>query len=183
MLRPNRLDVFFGQELVGTLHDATPLAFEYSPEWLARVDPMPVVAIGLQAGRNDSAPVQAFFENLLPEGELRHYIAEKLKASSLFSMLLEVAGDTAGGFVILPAGQIPQADTYKATSWKALAAILGTKSAAAIDIKGKGARISLAGAQDKTSIAIFGDGIPRLPMGTSPSTHIFMLLRRNFPKC
>ena len=36
----------------------------------------------------------------------------------------------------------------------------------------QGARISLAGAQDKTSIAISDDGVPRLPKGTSPSTHI-----------
>ena len=62
--------------------------------------------------------------------------------------------------------------TYEATSWVALGAILGKRSASAIDIKGRGARISLAGAQDKTSIAIFDDGLPRLPRGTAPSTHI-----------
>jgi len=90
----------------------------------------------------------------------------------LFSMLLEIAGDTAGGFVIVPSGQAPEPPSYEATSWKALAAILGRKSAAAVDIHGEGARISLAGAQDKTSIAIFDDGVPMLPRGTSPSTHI-----------
>jgi len=36
----------------------------------------------------------------------------------------------------------------------------------------RGARISLAGAQDKASIAIFDDGVPRLPRGTAPATHI-----------
>lgn len=172
MERTDRLDVYFGDELVGTIHDASPVAFEYSESWLGRAEPMPVAAIPLQTGRNDSAQVQAFFENLLPEGELRHYVAERKKASTLFSMLLEVAGDTAGGFVIVPGDQPPRPAAYEATTWEALAAILGKKSASAIDIQGSDARVSLAGAQDKTSIAIFEDGVPRLPKDTSPSTHI-----------
>ena len=87
-------------------------------------------------------------------------------------MLLEVAGDTAGAFVLLAPGEPPAPATYEATTWEAIAARLSKRSAAAIDIHGQGARISLAGAQDKTGIALFEDGIPRLPMGTSPSSHI-----------
>jgi len=104
MQRPDRLDVYYGSELVGTIHDASPVAFEYAASWLDRAERMTVAAIALQPGRNDSAAVQAFFENLLPEGELRHYLAEQRKSSTLFSLLLEVAGDTAGGFVIVPGG-------------------------------------------------------------------------------
>ena len=167
-----RLDVYYGTELVGTIHDESPVAFEYAATWLERADPMTIAAIALQPGHNDSAIVQAFFENLLPEGELRHYLAEQRKASTLFSLLLEVAGDTAGGFVIVPDGQVPQPATYEPTTWEAMAALLNNKSASAIDLHGTDARISLAGAQDKTSIAIFEDGLPRLPNGTSPSTHI-----------
>lgn len=170
--RPDTLDVYFGPERVGAIHDTSPLAFEYAAPWLQRSEPVPVAAIPLQAGRQDSAAVQACFENLLPEGELRHYLAEQRKASTLFSMLLAVAGDTAGGFVILPGGQLPQPPSYQTISWDALAAILGKTAASAIDIHGVDARISLAGAQDKTGIAIFDDGLPRLPEGTSPSTHI-----------
>lgn len=172
MGRPDRLDVYYGTELVGTIHDTSPVTFEYAPNWLERPERMTVAAIALQPGSNDSAAVQAFFENLLPEGELRHYLAEQRKASTLFSLLLEVAGDTAGGFVIVPGGQHPEPATYEATTWEAMASILGRKSASAIDLQGGDARISLAGAQDKTGIAIFEDGLPRLPKGTSPSTHI-----------
>ncbi|NJK42304.1 MAG: type II toxin-antitoxin system HipA family toxin [Aquincola sp.] len=172
MTRPDRLDVYFGAEHVGTIHDASPLAFEYAATWLERAAPMAVAAIALQPGRQDSTAVQAFFENLLPEGELRDYLAAQRKASTLFSLLLEVAGDTAGGFVIVPGGEEPQPPAYEPTTWQAIAAILRKKSAAAIDLQGEGARISLAGAQDKTSIAIFDDGVPRLPKGASPSTHI-----------
>ena len=167
-----RLDVYYGTELVGTIHDESPVAFEYAATWLERADPMTIAAIALRPGHNASAIVQAFFENLLPEGELRHYLAEQRKASTLFSLLLEVAGDTAGGFVIVPDGQVPQPATYEPTTWEAMAALLNNKSASAIDLHGTDARISLAGAQDKTSIAIFEDGLPRLPNGTSPSTHI-----------
>jgi serine/threonine-protein kinase HipA len=126
----------------------------------------------MQPGPQQSDAVQAFFENLLPEGELRVYLSAQRKASTLFAMLLEVAGDTAGGFVLLPTGQVPQPASYETSSWAALAAVLKAKSAAAIDLQGGDARISLAGAQDKASIALFADGVPHLPRGTAPSTHI-----------
>lgn len=172
MERPGAIDVFYGMERVGTVHDASPLAFEYAPSWLERTDSRPLSAIALQPGRIDSAYVQAFFENLLPEGELRVYLTEQRKASTLFSLLLEVAGDTAGAFVMLPQGHTPQAPDYEPTTWKALADILKNKSAAAIQIQGDDARISLAGAQDKASIALFDGKTPLLPKGTAPSTHI-----------
>ena len=172
MKRPQSLDIYYGAEIVGTLHDTSPLSFEYATTWLGRDECIPLGAVELAPGRNDSINVQAFFENLLPEGELRDYITQQKKASTLFSLLHEVAGDTAGCFVILPSGKIPGPPEYDASTWKGLAAKLAGKSAAAIDIKGAGSRISLAGAQDKTSIAISPDGEPRLPRGTTPSTHI-----------
>lgn len=170
--RPDRLDVFYGSERVGCVRDSAPLAFEYAPTWLAGTQHMTLAAIALQAGWQATPQVQAFFENLLPEGELRDYLAAQRKASTLFSLLLEVAGDTAGAFVLVASGQTPEPPRYEATTWEAIAAILAGRSASAIDIHDQGARISLAGAQDKTSIALFDDGVPRLPKGTSPSTHI-----------
>ncbi|CAN7697902.1 MULTISPECIES: HipA domain-containing protein [unclassified Variovorax] len=172
MARPDRLDLFHGEDHVAFIYDSSPLEFEYAPDWLARAERLPVAAIPPSPGRQHCDAVQVFLENLLPEGELRAYITEQKKASTLFSLLYEVAGDTAGGFVILPGGERPQPASYEATTWQALADFLGSKSASAIDIKGRHARVSLAGAQDKASIALFEDGIPRLPQGTSPSTHI-----------
>ncbi len=170
--RPDRLDVYYGSDLVGIVHDSAPLAFEYAPGWLNGTRRMSLAAIPLQAGRQATPEVQAFFENLLPEGELRNYLATQRKASTLFSQLLEVAGDTAGAFMMLAPGHTPEPPRYEATSWQAIAARLTGRSASAIDLHEKGSRISLAGAQDKTSLAIFDDGVPRLPKGTSPSTHI-----------
>jgi serine/threonine-protein kinase HipA len=172
---PDQLDVFFGEEAVGTLFDSEPLSFEYAESWLSRSPLIPLANIELSRGQNHSNAVAAFFENLLPEGELRDYIASSTKSSTVFSLLRQVAGDTAGGFVILPAGERPQPPSYKPTSWEALGKLLSEKSAAAVDIKSKGVRVSLAGAQDKANIAIFEGvlgGRPQLPLGTSPSTHI-----------
>lgn len=171
--RPSALDVFHGAERVGTVHDTSPLSFEYAPSWLHREQVFPLSMIPLQVGPIDAPHVQAFFENLLPEGDLRLYLSEQRKASTLFSLLLEVAGDTAGGFVMLPQGQSPAAPTYEATTWEALSRIIKKRSAAAIQIEGDdGARISLAGAQDKASIALFDGTTPMLPQGSAPSTHI-----------
>ncbi len=66
-----------------------------------------------------------------------------------------MAGDTAGAFVLVASGQAPEPPRYEATTWEAIAATLVGRSASAIDIHDRGTRISLAGAQDKTSVALF----------------------------
>lgn len=172
MHRTTALDVFYGEELIGTVFDTEPLSFEYAPNWLKRLKPFPLSSIPLTPGRLTEPQVQAFFENLLPEGELRAYLSVQRKASTLFSLLQEVAGDTAGAFVMLPQGQKPEAPQYEPTTWESIANTLKTQSAAAIQIKGEDARISLAGAQDKATIAIFDGHTPMLPKGHAPSTHI-----------
>ena len=66
--RPDRLDVYYGSALVGAVYDSAPLAFEYAPAWLGGPLRMTLAAIALQPGRQATPEVQAFFENLLPEG-------------------------------------------------------------------------------------------------------------------
>jgi len=43
-------------------------------------------------------------------------VAAQRKASTLFSLLLEVAGDTAGAFVLVAPGQTPEPPRYEATT-------------------------------------------------------------------
>lgn len=175
MAASSALDVFYGEELIGTVFDTEPLSFEYAPTWLSRLDPsrpFPLSSINLGPGRLTEPHVQAFFENLLPEGELRSYLSVQRKASTLFSLMQAVAGDTAGAFVMLPQGQRPEPPRYEPTTWASIAHTLKTRSAAALQIKGQDARISLAGAQDKATIAIFDGQTPMLPKGHAPSTHI-----------
>jgi len=109
MERATALDVFYGDELIGTVFDTEPLSFEYTPTWLGRQQPaapFPLSSIALQPGRLVEPQVQAFFENLLPEGEVRAYLSAQRKASTLFALLQEVAGDTAGAYVMLPQGNV-----------------------------------------------------------------------------
>ncbi len=168
------LDVFHDDECVGTLHDTDPVSFTYAPAWLARPQAFPLSAIRLQPGPIISPEVLAFFENLLPEGDLRVYLSQQRKASTLFALLREVAGDTVGAFVLLPQGQSPQPAMYEPTTWANLADTIRKKSAAAIQSQGDSTRISLAGAQDKAAIAIFDPDheTPLFPRGSAPSTHI-----------
>jgi len=117
MVRAIRLNVFLGDECIGYIDDLIPPAFRYAPTWLARDRPLALAAIPLSSELQQGDAVQAFFENLLPEGELRDYVAGRKKASTLFSLLLETAGDTAGAFVIVPDGQHPEAAQYEPSSW------------------------------------------------------------------
>jgi serine/threonine-protein kinase HipA len=180
-----QLDVYFGDHRVGSIYDLSPLAFAYAHDWLNRADSWPILGIPLKSGDQSGVLVEAVFENLLPEGELRSYITAQKKASSLFSLLLAVAGDTAGSFVILPSGHKPTVARYQKTSWAQLAASLHGAVGVNQGWSGKvsddqGTRISLAGAQEKASVAIFTTAestlpdicIPYLPLGTAPSTHI-----------
>jgi serine/threonine-protein kinase HipA len=128
----DRLDVYYGNDLVGTVYDSTPLTFEYALAWLGGAQRMSLANIPLRSGQQVTPEVQAFFENLLPEGELRDYLAAQRKASTLFSLLLEVAGDTAGAFVLVAPGQTPEPPRYEATTWETIAAHLTRRSALAL---------------------------------------------------
>lgn len=167
-----RLYVRLDAEHVGTLYDTSPLSFRYASTWVTEPRGPAIATLTLTAELQYGREVSAFFENLLPEGELRDYLAQRHHAASLFSLLLTSAGDTVGAFVLTLPDCLPGDAGYTSTTWDALAESLRKHHQAAIDLNGDGARISLAGAQDKASIAIFADGIVRLPKGIAPSTHI-----------
>lgn len=170
--RPGELAVFLNRDVVGTAYDTQPISFEYSAPWLADPNARPVGRIPRRAGRQEGAEVLAFFDNLLPEGDLRAHLAKQHQASTVFSLLQALGGDCIGAFVLLPAGQKPDPPRYERTSWARIAKALRSRGGMAIDIKVKDARISLSGAQDKTAIALDAAGKPLLPVGYSPSTHI-----------
>ncbi|HRK56400.1 MAG TPA: HipA domain-containing protein [Burkholderiaceae bacterium] len=167
-----RLDVYWGAEHVGSVYDTQPLSFAYTSPWLKHTQAHAIAGIALQPGLINSAAVASFFENLLPEGALRDYLAQQKQASTLFWLLHKIVGDSAGGYVLMPGGHRPTPAHYEASSWQALAKALKTSPAIELGLKRRGTRISLAGAQDKLGIALFADGIPRLPQGTAASTHI-----------
>lgn len=119
----------------------------------------------------------------LSDRELRQYLIEQGKASTLFTLLRRSAGGTAGAFVLLPPGEQPGAERYMATTWEAIAMLLEKPGAAALDLPGSGTRISLAGVQDKASVAMFEDGVPRLPQCVSQSAHVLKPDIRRRKRC
>lgn len=149
--RAKSLDLFYGMALMGSVSDTSPLAFEYSQSWLDNDEAFPLSVIPLQPGKITSPHVQAFFENLLPEGDLRIYLSTQRKASTLFSLLLEVAGDTAGAFVMLPQGQTPQTAQYEPTTWASIAHAVQTLSAAAIQATARSLAAKIPNAIDKAA--------------------------------
>jgi serine/threonine-protein kinase HipA len=87
-------------------------------------------------------------------------------------LLKATGGDTAGDLVLLPAGEQPGTSGYRAASWEEIGASINFPTAGLADDQHGDLRISLAGAQTKTSVFLNADGSPAIPLGTSPSTHI-----------
>ena len=146
--------VFVGERKLGIVYDVRPLAFRYDGAWLAQASPFTIGAIPLIADMQSTPEVEACFENLLPEGEVRDYLVKKHQTSTVFGLLRALAGDTAGGLLLLPPGQKPLPPSYVETTWENIAASLTKPGASAVDIHARGARISLAGALDKTTLAV-----------------------------
>ena len=180
------LSVFDGERLVGTIHDTSPLSFTYAQEWLERrdtpADGYEIVNIPLQAGPVATPEVEAVFENLLPEGVLRDMLGKETQSSSTFALLLAVAGDTAGGLTLLPAGRTPEAASYKRVDWDYIARHFAGGQQAQPATAPLGSRISLSGAQAKMLISLDNAGRPMLPLGTTPSTWIVKPNIRGFEK-
>ncbi len=178
--RPAALSVFFPEGQIGTLYPTEPLSFAYCDEWLAAPSALPLhPGMPLTAGRIDSPFVDAFFENLLPEGDQRKLISSREKVSSVYGLLWKVGGESAGSIVLLPEGEAPQAPIYQQLTWDQVDALAHAaarpQEREAIERAAKDfpkPRMSISGAQHKLLLFLDRDGTPCRPMGNSPSTHI-----------
>jgi serine/threonine-protein kinase HipA len=189
---PASLQVTMGQRLVGTLYPTDPLSFEYSAQWLASAEAKPLHPhMKLMPGRLSTPELHAFFENLLPEGDQRRLIGLRCQVSSVFGLLAMVGGDTAGSIVVAPEGQAPAEPVYQDLSWEQVNALVHADAASirereAIEAAAAGLprpRISISGAQFKLLLLLTPAGMPRRPMGSSPSTHILKpdMVRSDIP--
>lgn len=166
------LDIYWEGDLIGHVVDASPLSFEYDSGWLKKKHHFALLGIPKEVGPQNGPMITSFFENLLPEAELREYLTAQYKVGSLFGLLWKFAGDTVGGFIMTPSGTGINSLAYEKTTWKQLAKKIqrdGIHNAGGLL---EASRISIAGAQRKFSIAIFNDDQVMLPLGVSPSTHI-----------
>ncbi|WP_454727924.1 MULTISPECIES: HipA domain-containing protein [Cupriavidus] len=175
-----QLHVYREQAQVGTLTDADgTTTFLYDPQWIAaagqELSPrLPVPRAGTENVLYEGEPVQAFFENLLPEGTIREFLGQALHISpeNVVGLLAKLGGDTAGAFSILPSGVQPGARArYVPVTREDIRKWFSESRGVPLSLKGAGLS-SLSGAQDKMAVHLGADGQLSIPMGDAPSTHI-----------
>ncbi|CAM3927981.1 type II toxin-antitoxin system HipA family toxin [Bordetella muralis] len=174
MATVDALDVYAAGRCVGRLFDEQPLRFRYDPAWLTWSEARPIApSLGLGQQDHVGDHVLAYFENLLPEGHIRRFLSVSRHASTAFGLLRSVGGDTASGLTIVPQGEKPAPPGYRPTTWVDIAQQLQHAVIPALAAENaEGTRISLAGAQDKLLLMVLPDGVPAIPQGTAPSSHI-----------
>ena len=173
------LEVTVNGQIVGHLREAGDLwAFVYAPEWSAAenaFDLSPALPRSqlLHADGASSRPVQWYFDNLLPEENLRVVLAKeaKIEAEDAFGLLAHFGAESAGPLVLRVPGQLPASESGL------VPLTLGTLSQRIKNlprdslIKDAPKRMSLAGAQHKL-LVVMRDGEMFEPVGDTPSTHI-----------
>lgn len=181
---PRHLDVYQNDLLVGALQDTSPLTFRYRGAWLnhkgatALGEKLPLIADAQQ-----NIAVQSYFENLLPEGDIRRLLSISRQATTIFGLLEAVGGDVAGNVSVVSPDMSNKLQkktsrkdesSYTRTSWADIRRfyVSPAKSKLNSQIDDVGVRISLAGAQEKMLLVVLADGTPAKPNGAAPSTHI-----------
>lgn len=181
------LSVWANGERVGTwtLPARGDMEFVYDPDWMASEAGRPLSLslpfTGAQALRG--APVNNYFENLLPDSEpIRKRLATRFRTDTLeaFDLLEAIGRDCVGAVQLLGADESPVN----------VASIEGTKlnegevEELLLLAAGSGAhpgvedddnfRISLSGAQEKTAL-LWHEGHWKRPHGSTPTSHILKL--------
>ncbi|KAG0163056.1 hypothetical protein DFQ30_000809 [Apophysomyces sp. BC1015] len=175
------LNVFRDGRIVGSLFDVEgELGFAYAASWINAGGPplSPDLPLPSNAQANDTfsdASTRTFFDNLLPEGTIRAFIAQALKISpdNVFGLLERFGGDTAGAYSILPIGDAPSDEPrYVPIGAEQLAAWFSESRGVPLMLEEGAARMSLSGAQDKITVYISDDDKMALPLADAPSSHI-----------
>lgn len=175
------LDVFIDGQRVGQLAERDTLwQWSYDPAWAARPDAfdlspaLPRTQVTHPDGAT-SRPVQWYFDNLLPEEQLRDLIEREagIAGHDAFALLTYLGAESAGALTLLPPGQPePASDGVRPLPDAALSdriRALPRTSLTQAALK----RMSLAGAQHKL-LVVYEPGQDRLsePVGGTPSTHL-----------
>jgi serine/threonine-protein kinase HipA len=173
-----KLHIFAGDRLVGYLseNNVQGMSFAYAPEWLASADALSLSSdLPLSGQTYHDEPVVAFFENLLPEGDVLEFISKAAQISSgnTFGLLERFGGDTAGAFSVLPKGMRPSHEPhYLPVTSQDILEWFQRSRGIPLNINGEQARMSLSGAQDKMTVFIDAKGNLSIPLGAAPSSHI-----------
>lgn len=175
----SQLVVYYRDLVVGHLEfdKDERLSFQYDKSWLTYKDRFPLsITLVLDDKVYGHIETKSFFENLLPEGEIKDLLEAHGKSSirSEFGFLQEFGGDCAGAFKILPE-KFKVSKTTKPKKELKLDVLYKyleeKKSLTDVILNKEGGKFSLAGAQDKFAV-IFEKNKIYLPLDGSPTTHI-----------
>lgn len=175
-MRPGPLRIFWDQRLVGilTLNPEREFHFCYDEQWLAASDSQAIsLNLPLCEQPFSGARVRSFFANLLPEGDLRHQICQRLGLSpqSVFGLLQPLAGDCAGALSVAAGPGPPRNQGYVQIPMAQLEKLANSRSVLPQLTGAGGVRLCLAGSRDKLPVFLDGNRF-YLPLEGSPSSHI-----------
>ena len=180
------LDVYLHHDLAGHLiqDDGGQMVFDYAENWLENPRGKPLShSIPLRKARFTRKECRGFFGGILPEQSKRELVAKNLgiSAKNDFSMLERIGGECAGAVTFMPSGEaLPRRDyRYRDLSNTELADMLKTLPRHPLLAGDEDVRLSLAGAQDKVAVKVFGSQIS-IPLGGAPSTHILKPANEHF---
>ncbi|MFO7766294.1 MAG: type II toxin-antitoxin system HipA family toxin, partial [Pelovirga sp.] len=177
------LSAYMNGERVGTLTRIASgrLEFSYDTSWLESSSGRPLsLSMPLSEQVYSDDRVENYLDNLLPDSQpIRNRIQRRFGATSNngFDLLWHVGRDCVGALQLIPEDQ--QADVQKIEAESLndadIAAILKNYRTMPLGMReDKNFRISVAGAQEKTALLKIDDQW-HLPLGTTPTSHIFKL--------
>lgn len=182
------LYVFYQTSLVGKLVKtaARRMQFTYHQAWLDSEEAF-ALSISLPLVNQPFEHAETFFANILPEGEVRSALSQKLglSAKNDFGLLAEIGGEVAGAISIYDTPVLPKYKSQKIDlSLSDLAEVLQQVGRTPFKpLKGE-MRLSLAGAQNKLPIIKQDDKAPltfALPLSPNiATTHIIKLVNLHF---
>lgn len=179
-MNDNVLGVWYGNRRAGELRrgPSRMMTFRYEPAWVDGNGFAISQSMPLDRGESaiDDERAHHFFANLLPEGAARDNLVRRTRVpDDDFDLLRAFGAECAGALLILPGGQEPDSPGYQdydPIDDGGMADLLFEQGWTFRRYQGNPApRLSLAGAQNKTSVAVL-DGEFYQPRGTAPSTHI-----------
>lgn len=157
------------------------LEFSYDKSWLESNSGRPLsLSMPLTEQVYADERVENYFDNLLPDSQsIRNRIQRRFGATSNngFDLLWHVGRDCVGALQLTPEDQQIDVQKIEAEALKDadIAAILKNYRTMPLGMReDKNFRISVAGAQEKTALLKI-DNQWHLPLGTTPTSHIFKL--------
>ena len=164
---------------VGTLREGDDLwSFEYDPAWMDAPDGFDLSPALRREQRihqdgGSDRPVQWYFDNLLPEEQLREVVSREagLRGDDAFALLEYLGAESAGSLVLRPPGQAAEATRgLQPLPDAELSRRIRELPRVALS-HGAPKRMSSAGAQHKL-LVVFRDDMLYEPVGDEPSTHL-----------